>query len=90
MRDISTLSPREGAGLWDAVMPNPAFKPFRGQAYKYAADDDAPERVVFMSGVERLGVRFDGRIWADSDLQPLELDQDKVQGYLASIDILLP
>lgn len=90
MRDISTLTPNEGAGLWDAVMPPIAGKPFRGNSFHFDADESTPERVCFMSGVERLGVRFDGKVWADSDLQPIELDQDKVRAYLSSIGILLP
>jgi hypothetical protein len=90
MRHISTLSPEEGAGLWDAVMPDFALKPFRGSAYHFKANEKSPERVCFMSGVERLGVYFDGKVWADSDLQKIELDQDKVREYLASIGILLP
>ena len=89
MRDISTLTPEEGAGLWDAVMPF-GVKPFRGEAYHFAATDDTPERVCFMSGVERLGVKFNGRVWADSDLRPLELNQEKVREYLKGIGIELP
>ncbi len=43
-----------------------------------------------MSGVERLGVQFDGKVWADSDMQPIELDQDKVREYFSGIGISLP
>jgi hypothetical protein len=89
MRHISELTPKEGAGLWNAVMPAGA-KPFIGNAYHYNADDDTPERVVFMSGVERLGVYFTGKVWADSDLQPVELDQVKVRQYLEGIGISYP
>ena len=89
MRDISTLSPQEGGGLWDAVMPF-VFKPFRGNSYHYNASDTCPERVIFMSGVERLCVQFDGKVWADSDLQPLTLDQEKIRAYLSGIGISLP
>lgn len=88
MRHISTLTPQEGAGLWDAVMPVGA-KPFRGNAYHFKADDDTPERVCFWYGVERLGVYFTGKVWADSDLHAIELDQNKVREYLESIGIAL-
>ena len=88
MRHISTLTPMEGAGLWEAVMPY-GHKPFIGHAIHFEANDTAPERVVFMSGVERLGVRFDGKIWADSDLEPMELDNDKIVEYLKGIGISL-
>lgn len=87
MRHISTLTPKDGAGLWDAVMPI-GSKPFSGNSYHFKADEDTPERVCFMFGVERLGVQFDGKVWADSDLIPLELDQSKVREYLDSIGIL--
>jgi len=88
MRHISTLTPKEGAGLWDAVMPV-GHKPFIGQAYHFAATSNSPERVVFMSGCERLGVYFDGKVWADCDLIPVELDQNKVREYLNGIGILM-
>ena len=89
MRDISTLTPHEGAGLWDAVMPDFASKPFRGVAHHFDSDEVTPERLCFMSGVERLCVQFDGKIWADSDLQPIELDSQKAVEYLESIGISL-
>ena len=88
MRDISTLTPEEGAGLWDAVMPV-GHKPFIGQVYKFDANEDSPERVVFMSGCERLGVYFDGKVWADCDLSPVELNQNEVRRYLARIGIFI-
>ena len=65
----------------------PSGKPFRGSAMHFKADENTPERVCFMSGVERLGVQFDGKIWADSDLQPIELDQDKIRECLSGIGI---
>ena len=90
MRNISTLTQKEGAGLWDAVMPDWCKKPFIGAALHFKASDTAPERFCFWSGVERLGIHFDGKVWADSDLQPLQLDQEKVRAYLHDIGILIP
>lgn len=87
MRHISTLTAPEGAGLWDAVMPDWAHKPFCGSAYIFSDDGDKPARVCFMSGLERLGVTFNGRVWADSDLQTIELDADKVRAYFTRINI---
>lgn len=89
MRQIYELTPKEGGGLWDAIMPTPAHKPFIGSSYRHKASDATPERFVFMSGVERLCVQFDGKIWADSDLQPIELDRQKAVEYLESIGISL-
>lgn len=88
MRDISTLTPFEGAGLWNAIMPPPTYKPFIGSAHKFKATEKAPDRFIFMSGVERLCVQFDGKIWADSDLQKIDLDPAQIQDYLTSINIL--
>lgn len=90
MRDISTLTPIEGAELWNAVMPYPAHKPFIGSSHHFKAKVDVPERFVFMSGVERLGVQFDGKVWADSDLEKIDLNQIKIQKYFASIGISRP
>lgn len=72
--------------MWNQVMPI-GSKPFRGSAIKFDKTDTSPARAVFYSGVERLGIYFDGRVWADSDLQRVELDQTKVQEYLTSIGI---
>ena len=88
MRKLSEITPAEGAGLWNTVMPV-GTKPFKGYAYHFNEKDDSPERVVFMSGVERLGIYFTGKVWADSDLQPIQLDQEKVCEYLEGIGISL-
>lgn len=86
MRDISTITVREGRELWDSVMPE-KFKPFNGVAHKFEANEKAPERVVFMQGLERLGIYFNGHVWADSDLIPLRLDQKKISKYLETKNI---
>ena len=86
MRDISTITIQEGAGLWDAVMVD-VVKPFRGNAYHFEAKEHLPERVCFWSGVDRLGIYFSGRVWADCDLTLIDLDQQKVKDYLESIGI---
>lgn len=88
-RDISSITEIEASGLWDAVMPAYA-KPFEGGVYRHKATDEAPERMVLMSGVERLGVYFNGKIWADSDMSPIKLDQEKVKEYLQNIGIFVP
>jgi hypothetical protein len=85
-RKLSDITVQEGAALWDTVMPETCC-PFRGHARKYAADKEAPERVCFMQGVERLGIYFDGHIWADPDLSKIEINQQKVAEYLARIGI---
>jgi hypothetical protein len=87
MRDISTITPKESAGLWDAVMPEHALKPFRGNAYHLKATDTAPERICLWSGVDRLGIYFSGRVWADCDLTLIDLDQERVLEYLEGIGI---
>lgn len=89
MRDISTISVEEGAQLWESVMPK-AYCPFKGQAYKFKSNEKAPDRVVFQSGVERLGIYLNGHIWADSDLIPIDLDKNKIKDYLHSINISYP
>lgn len=93
MRNLSEITPEEGAGLWNAVMLVGA-KPFRGNAYKFSESETdpetEPERVVFCSGVERLGIYFTGKVWADSDLKKIELDQNKVREYLEGIGMFLP
>ena len=89
MKNLSQITETECAGLWDAVMPN-AFKPFRGNVYCYLESATAPERIVLRSGVDRLGIYFTGKVWADCDLQPIELDQSKVGQYLSSIGITSP
>ena len=40
-----------------------------------------------MQGVERLGIHFDGHVWADSDLSPLEVDKAAVNNYFKQIGI---
>lgn len=86
MRNISTITISEGKGLWDAVMPA-KYRPFCGASYKLKKNKTTPGRVIFTQGVERLGVDFDGGIWADSDLVPLALDRRKISAYFDSINI---
>jgi len=90
MRHISEITKAESAGLWDAVMANNCKKPFMGAAYHFQPTEKLPERVVLMSGVDRLGIYFTGKVWADCDLQRVELDQAKVREYLESIGITQP
>lgn len=78
MREINTLTPKEGAELWNLVMPK-QYTPFKGVGYRYEETKELPERYIFASGVERLCVRFDGEVWADSDLIPIKLDKEKIQ-----------
>ena len=44
----------------------------------------AAERYVMHSGVERLGVEFDGSIWADSDFSVWRYNKHKITAYLLS------
>ncbi len=87
MRKISELTKPEGAGLWDVIMPTNCC-PFNGIAHKFGASEKAPARFCFMHGVERLGIHFDGYIWADSDLtHKIKIDEQKATAYLESIGI---
>lgn len=86
MRDVSTITVPEGIALWEAVMPE-KYKFINGHACIFEETDKLPKRVVFHSGVERLGIYFTGKVWADSDLIYLELDQKKVSDFLNSIGI---
>lgn len=88
MRDISTITNEEAAELWNAVMSF-GVKPFRGNFYPFEGNEKSPARLVLWSGVERLGIYFTGKVWADSDLHLIELDQNKVAEYLESIGIEL-
>jgi len=87
MRNVSELTTKEGAGLWNACMPK-RYCPFNGNSFHHPANDRTPERFCFMYGVERLGVHFDGYIWADCDLTSrIEVDEQSATDYLTSIGI---
>ena len=86
MRNISKITIQEGAELWNIIIPFGA-KPFKGNAYRFQESKGTPERLVLMSGVERLCIQFDGKVWADSDLLKIEIDQKKVSEYFKSINI---
>ena len=89
MRDISTITVQEGIALWQCVMPQ-KYKYINGKARIFEKTEELPKRVVFQSGVERLGIYFTGKVWADSGLIPIPLDQGKVSDFLKSIGIGRP
>ena len=86
MKHISKLTVQESAGLWDIVMPA-KYRPFKGTPIRLVANNDTPERFVLMQGVERLGIHFDGHVWADSDLALLGVDKAAVNNYFKQIGV---
>ncbi len=87
MKHISKRTKKEGPALWDLII-GIGIKPFAGSAYHFDKTDDTPERVVFMSGVERMCIQFDGKVWADSDLIKIELNQNTITEYFDRIGIV--
>lgn len=91
MRELHELTYAEGVQLWNLIMPNYAtpFNTLLGSAYNLPAKEGIPARFLFTQGVERLGIYHSGRVWADSDLEVINLDGDKVREYLNSIGITI-
>ncbi|MCA9368066.1 hypothetical protein KC887_07470 [Candidatus Kaiserbacteria bacterium] len=77
MKDVSEITIDQSKGLWNEVMSREF--PSSGRVYKLKEKGDVPERVLLMSGVERLCIQFDGKIWADSDMKPLSLDPERIK-----------
>ena len=85
LRPLSDISKDELSNLWNIVFN----REFNGVIHKFKANDTgrgsyAAERYVMHSGVERLGVEFDGNIWADSDLSVWRYNKHKITAYLLS------
>ena len=85
LRPLSDITKDELSTLWSIVFT----REFNGVIHKHKANDTgrgsyAAERYVMSSGVERLGVEFDGNIWADSDLSVWRHNKHKITAYLLS------
>lgn len=85
LRPLSDITKDELSTLWSVVFT----REFNGVIHKHKANDTgrgsyAAERYVMSSGVERLGVEFDGNIWADSDLSVWRHNKHKITAYLLS------
>jgi hypothetical protein len=89
VRELSELTYQEGVALWNLIMPSYAvpFDTLLGSAYNLQSVGDTPNRFMFTQAVERLGIYHTGRVWADSDLEPIKLDGGKIREYLTSIGI---
>lgn len=84
--EIAKNGMADAIDLWNTVMP---YAPFMGECYHFEQEGLIPERVVLMDGVERLGIYFNGKIWADSDLEPIELNQELLQKWLLEHNYIL-
>lgn len=87
-REISSITPDECAGLWDKIMGSR----YKGIIAKYdAIKDTAPERFILMQDYKRLGIQFDGKVWADffdgEKLNPILLNQLSIKRFLNSANI---
>ncbi len=81
-RPLSDITKYEVADMYQLIFKRPA--PISFQLKNYAANETSAERVVSHSGVERVGVEFNGRIWADSDLHPYYFNTHRITAYLLS------
>ncbi len=81
LRPIPVITEEERIGLWELVFK----RPFKGVTKFHDKKCITSEpRWVLWSGVERLGIEIDGRVWADSDLQHYKYNQHDVTRYLLS------
>ncbi len=78
-RKISSITKEEMYEIWEIVW---GYKfHHNGQIIQFEENDWLPKRFVMLSGVERLGIRVDGKVWADSDLIPHSFYYEKVEQW---------
>lgn len=84
LRPLSDMTEEERKELWEFVFN----RKFGENGTEYLRDHlpipTGRTRWVLTSGVERLGIQFNGRIWYDSDLQHWNFSQHEVTRWLLS------
>jgi hypothetical protein len=80
LRNLKSISIVEMKDLWLLIFK----RHFHESGNTRLLDKDKPKkaRLVMMSGVERLGIEFNGHIWADSDLQREDYNEHEVTRWL--------
>jgi hypothetical protein len=87
LRHLSSITKDEMKQLWTIVFNRPFGINGDIRFYDSLAKESKPKdisRWVLWSGVERLGIELDGKIWADSDLQHWRFNQHEVTRFLLS------
>lgn len=82
LRPLSDITEAEHCELFSIVFKR-EYTRFATRLF-FKANEQHSDRYVLSAAVERLGVCFDGEIWADSDLQRWKIDYFKVTAYLLS------
>ncbi len=82
LRPLSDMTEGERKELWDIVFQKRFISEFKGNTVFINKDNNGIPRWVLSSGVERLGIQFDGRIWADSDLHVWDHNQHEITRWL--------
>lgn len=87
IRKVSEMKLEEMKELWKVVFNREFGRNGEVGFYDSLAKESKPNdisRWVLWSGVERLGIQFDGKIWADSDLGKWDYNQHEVTRWLLS------
>lgn len=84
LRPIESMTEDERAAIWEIVFNRPFPQSGRTMIVDRETHSAHP-RWILMSGVERLGISFNGYdVWADSDLQHWKHNQHEITRYLLS------
>lgn len=84
LRPLSDMTKEERKELWKLVFNREFGVNGNIQLRDHLPTPSGRTRWVLMSGVERLGIQFDGKVWYDSDLQHWNFSQHEVTRWLLS------
>ena len=85
IRPISDMTEKERSDIWDIIFQKRFINKYSGRTvFIEKSDNNKIPRWVMNSGVERLGIQFDGDIWADSDLRKWDFNTHEITRYLLS------
>lgn len=80
LRTLDSITDAEKKELWQLIF-NRQFHS-TGSIQYFDAHNTTAARCVLMSGCERLGIEFDGHVWADSDLHHFPYNHNEVTRWL--------
>jgi len=85
LRPLSDMTEEERADIWDIVFKKIFVPRYSGRTvFIVKSKKKEISRWVMNSGVERLGIEFNGDVWADSDLHKWDFNPHEVTKYLLS------
>jgi hypothetical protein len=85
LRPLADMTEIEMGDIWDIIFKKRFIQRYAGRTvFIDKSEKNEVPRWVMNSGVERLGIEFDGYIWADSDLHKWDFNPHEVTKYLLS------